>query len=167
VRLRPVTLDDGPLYERMRCDPRMMAELGGVLPRASIPAKLASDVAQAAAGASWGLVIVTDEGEDAGHVCLFESLGSHGPMCEIGWMVLPAFQGRGLGREAARTLLARARAERRWRIVHAFTAITNAPSNGICRSLRFTLVDEQDILFEGRMLHCNHWCIDLGADLPW
>jgi len=80
-------------------------------------------------------------------------------------MVLPEFQGRGLAKAAVRTLLRRARDEDRWGIVHAFPGITNTASNGICRSLRFTFLEERDVIFADRVLRTNHWVIDPGADL--
>ena len=40
--------------------------------------------------------------------------------------------------------------------------MTNAPSNGICRSLGFTLLGVRDIEFEGRPMHVHRW--RLGAD---
>jgi RimJ/RimL family protein N-acetyltransferase len=81
-------------------------------------------------------------------------------LSEIGWMVLPEFQRRGLGKAAVRMLLTMARQDGRWGQVHAFPGATNAPSNGICRSLGFTLVEEKDIDFAGLILHANHWVID-------
>lgn len=50
----------------------------------------------------------------------------------------------------------------RWGLVHAFTSVTNAPSNGIARSVGFKLADERNILFAGRLLRVNHWVIDPG-----
>ena len=81
-------------------------------------------------------------------------------------MVLPQFQGRGLGRLAARTLLERARDEDRWGVVHAFPATGNAASNGICRSLGFRFLAERDVTFADRVLRSNHWAITPGTDLP-
>ena len=46
--LRNVQPGDVETYARMRCDPTMMAELGGPLPREGIEEKVASDVAAAA-----------------------------------------------------------------------------------------------------------------------
>jgi hypothetical protein len=40
--------------------------------------------------------------------------------------------------------------------------VTNAPSNGICRSLGFALLGVSDVKFEGRPMHVHHW--RLGAD---
>ena len=49
MRLRDVELGDVDAYVRMRCDPVMMAELGGPLPRGGVEDKVARDV-RAAAG---------------------------------------------------------------------------------------------------------------------
>jgi hypothetical protein len=50
--------------------------------------------------------------------------------------------------------------------VHAFPATTNAPSNGICRSLGFTLHGERDTEFADRVLRTNHWTFDSAAFMP-
>lgn len=49
--------------------------------------------------------------------------------------------------------------------MHAFPGITNAASNGICRSMRFTLLDERDVTFADRVIRTNHWVIDPRTDL--
>ena len=76
-------------------------------------------------------------------------------------MVSPAFQGRGLASEAVRSTLDRARAEGRWDVIHAFPATTNAASNAICRKTGFSMIEECDFEYVGRVLRCNHWRIDL------
>ena len=160
--LRPVTLDDVGLYERLRCDPEMMADLGGPLPRDGIPDKVASDVADVKADRAW-IFIVELDGTPAGHVCIWDHDEDGTRINEIGWMVLSEFQGRGIGRDATRLLLERARAERRWDAVHAYPAVTNGPSNGICRTLGFELIEERDIEFHARTLRTNHWRLDLSG----
>lgn len=168
MRLRAVQPGDLDVYLRMRCDPVMMTELGGPLPREGIAAKVQRDVDDMASGQSWILMILPDETDAvAGSVVLW-SQAEHGePISEIGWMVLPEFQGRGLGKAAVRDLLERARDEPRWGIVHAFPGVTNAPSNGICRALGFSLVGEQDALaFGDRPLRVNHWRVDSRTEFP-
>jgi RimJ/RimL family protein N-acetyltransferase len=163
VLLRDVELGDLETYVRMRCDPAMMADLGGPLPRDGIEATVRRDVAWAAAGSHWIKMIVPDEATPevvAGNVTLWTHEDDGEPASEIGWMVLPEFQGRGLAKRAARALLERARDEERWGVVHAYPATTNGPSNGICRSLGFTLVGERDVTFADRLLRTNHWLID-------
>jgi RimJ/RimL family protein N-acetyltransferase len=88
---------------------------------------------------------------------------SHGgeTFYEIGWMILPEFQHRGLASQAVREVLEKARAERRFGQVHAFPAVTNGPSNRICEKHSFTRLGEREFEFSGRSLRCNHWRIDL------
>lgn len=171
MRLRDVDLDDLALWERLRCDPAMNAELGGPQPRDEIPAKLAEDAAATAADACWISVVESDDGQAMGSVCIWTHEGDD-PFSEIGWGVLPEFQGQGVGKRSVAAILDRARADGRWGTIHAFPAITNAPSNGICKALGFSLTGQEDFEFRGTTLHCNHWQIDpanpanLGAPGP-
>jgi RimJ/RimL family protein N-acetyltransferase len=100
MRLRDVELGDVSAYVRMRCDPVMMAELGGPLPREGVEEKVARDVQAAAAGGAWIKMVVPGEAAVevvAGSVALWSHDEDGGePITEIGWMVLPEFQGRGL-----------------------------------------------------------------------
>jgi RimJ/RimL family protein N-acetyltransferase len=169
VRLRDVEPGDVSAYVRMRCDPVMMTELGGPLPREGIEEKVVRDVLAVSAGTEWIKMIVPGEA-DAGLVAGSVALWSHDqdggePISEIGWMVLPEFQGHGLAKRAVRMLLELARDDGRWGRVHAFPAVTNGPSNGICRSLGFRLAGERDVTFSGRVLRTNDWVIDPAADL--
>src|SRR6266516_2140015 len=80
----------------------MMEHLGGPLPRGGLEEKLRRDVATTAAGETWVLKIIPDPGEGdgagpAGTVSVWEREWRSQPIVEIGWMVLPPFQGRGLG----------------------------------------------------------------------
>ncbi|MFC9757290.1 GNAT family N-acetyltransferase [Streptomyces sp. NPDC056921] len=56
----------------------------------------------------------------AGTVSLWSHEAGDQHISEIGWMVLPAFQGQGYGKRAVRTLLEMAREDGRWGLVHAF-----------------------------------------------
>jgi RimJ/RimL family protein N-acetyltransferase len=165
VELRNIEVDDLALYEAIHCDPAMMAELGGPLPREGLAEKLRRDVASTEAGEIWVLKIIPDgeAGTAAGTVALWEHEWKGKRITEIGWMVLPAFQGRGLGSEAVRSVLDRARSEGRWDVVHAFPPVTNPRSNAMCRKMGFTKVEEIDYVFRGRLLRCNHWQLDLRS----
>ena len=169
MRLRDVELGDVRAYVRMRCDPVMMAELGGPQPREGIQEKVARDVQAAAAGEAWIKMIVPGGAARdavAGSVALWSHDEDGGePITEIGWMVLPEFQGRGLAKQAVRMLLELARDDGRWGLVHAFPATTNGPSNGICRSLGFRLAGEREVAFAGRVLQSNDWVINPATDL--
>jgi len=148
------------MYVRSLTDARMMTELGGPLREAGLEEKLRGIVADVRAGTVWFSVIVSDDGGAAGSVCIWEHDWNGAPISEIGWMVLPEYQGRGLATEAVTALLARARSERRWDLIHAFPGVTNGPSNAICRKARFTKLEERDMEGWGGILRCNHWRID-------
>jgi RimJ/RimL family protein N-acetyltransferase len=118
VQLRDVEIGDLDIYVRLRCDPATMAELGGPLPREGIEEKVRRDAREAAADIAWIKMIIADESVPervAGTVTLWSHEPEAGsPISEIGWMVLPEFQGRGLAKHATRALLERARDESRW-----------------------------------------------------
>ncbi|MGH3662189.1 MAG: GNAT family N-acetyltransferase [Micromonosporaceae bacterium] len=166
--LRDVQLGDVDTYVRMRCGPRMMAEMGGPFPREGIEAKVARDVEASQSDTSWITMIIPDASRPdvvAGNVVLWSHDWDGEPKSEIGWMVLPEFQGQGLAKRATRALLARARDDGRWGKVHATPGVTNGPSNGICRSLGFSLLGEREITFREQLFRANHWVIDPATDL--
>jgi RimJ/RimL family protein N-acetyltransferase len=153
-------VDDGDLdaYYRIYCDPAMMTELGGAVPREGIPEKLRKHVALTVGDERWVSMIVPDgSGTVAGMVTIDRR--EHG-LAEIGWAVLVDFQGQGVGKTAVRLMLERAARDGRWGVLHAFPGVDNGPSNGICRTLGFSLVGQQDSTFEGRTLRSNHWLIE-------
>ncbi|WP_053690219.1 GNAT family N-acetyltransferase [Streptomyces sp. WM6372] len=168
MRLRNVSPDDVDAYVRMRCDPVMMADLGGPQPPEQMAAKVRRDAEQAAADLAWFKMIVPDPAAPevvAGTVNLWSHDCDQGPVSEIGWMVLPEFQGQGLGKRAVRALLELARDEDRWGIVHAYPATSNAASNGICRSVGFRFVSEAEVTFAGSVFKSNHWSVNPKTDL--
>jgi RimJ/RimL family protein N-acetyltransferase len=162
MELRDITMDDLPLYEGFLSDPIMMAELGGPLPRAGLREKLRGIVSDVEAGRIWYFVILMD-GAPAGTVCVWDHHWNGEPINEIGWMVGPDFQGRGLASEAVRAVLERARAEGRWDVIHAFPGVTNGPSNAICRKAGFVKLGEVDFEYSARPLRCNHWRADVRS----
>jgi RimJ/RimL family protein N-acetyltransferase len=112
-------------------------------------------------------IVDADSGDGVGWVGYWEREWDGKQVYEIGWSVLPAFQGRGIAGSAADMAIAAARSERRRRFVHAFPSVENAPSNAVCRKLGFTLVGPVD--FEhppGRFTRCNDWRLDLFAAEP-
>jgi RimJ/RimL family protein N-acetyltransferase len=129
--LRRTRFDETTAYVWMQCGPVMTAELGAPLPREGIEEKVARDVQAAAADTEWIKMIVPGEAPAdmvAGSVALWShGQDSGGPVTEIGWMVMPEFQGRGLAKRAVRMLLKLAFDDGRWGLVHASPATTEAP----------------------------------------
>jgi RimJ/RimL family protein N-acetyltransferase len=152
---------DAWLTEAIECDPRMMGELGGpVTPEeaAEVHRRRMATVADD----PWWFTIVLERDEPAvGELGIWRSEHDGEQVDEIGWMVLPAFQGRGIASAALRTLLERARQEPRFERIHAFPGVSNAPSNALCRKLGFSLLGEREFEFRDRRLRCNHWELEL------
>jgi RimJ/RimL family protein N-acetyltransferase len=137
------------LLTALNGDPEQMRHVGG----AETPEKIAER--QGRYVADPGQFRIVDGGEGAGWVGFWEREWRGEAIYEIGWSVLPAFQGRGLASAAAALALERARA----RPVHAFPGVDNAPSNAVCRKLGFSLV-EAGLSFEyppGTFMVCNDW----------
>jgi RimJ/RimL family protein N-acetyltransferase len=164
MRLRPLSLDDLVLYRRVYTDPQMWTELGGV-PELDLPAKLERDVAAVETDRHWVLVIVAEDGTTAGTVALWDHEWEGETIDEIGWMVLPEHQGRGLAGAGVAEALRRADETARWRVLHAFPATTNAPSNALCRRHGFALRGAIAYAYRERTLRVNHW-VRMGRSSP-
>jgi RimJ/RimL family protein N-acetyltransferase len=161
-RIRPVVEGDLEAYLRLRCDPGLMAGLGGPLPEEAVRRSLQREIEQSHEGrAAVVMIEVLDGGRwiPAGNVSLVQVDNERYGMAEIGWMVLPEFQGRGLACWAAHELLDSTRAPEIWGEVHAYPAVANAPSNAICAALGFELVDTGQVEFNGRVFDTNDWVL--------
>ncbi|HEX4718633.1 MAG TPA: GNAT family N-acetyltransferase [Thermoleophilaceae bacterium] len=163
VHLEPWGPDDHPLVEQLMGDPAMTEFLGGP----ESPEKLADRQRKYAALGSGMYKIVDDEsGVDIGSVGFWDKDWRGGEVYETGWMVLPAFQGRGLAVVATRQAIELARQTGRHRYMHAFPKVVNEASNAICRKLGFTLLGVCDFEYPpGNPIRCNDWQLDLlGSD---
>ena len=84
---------------------------------------------------------------------------------EVGWMVLPEFQGRGIAIAATELAIELAREDGKHPTMHAFPNVENAASNTICRKLGFTLLGAEEFEYpKGHFMLCNDWQLDLGID---
>ena len=165
MRLRLYSDDDRALTEAMECDPVVMAELGGPVPRAEIPALHRRRLEFIADDPWWFVIVPEPDGPAAGEIGIWETEHDGSPIHETGWMLLPAFHGRGIASAALSLLLDRARSEPRFEQVHAFPGVTNAASNALCRKFGFALLGEIDGDYRGSALRCHHWVLALrGAD---
>jgi RimJ/RimL family protein N-acetyltransferase len=113
-------------------------------------------------GAMFGITLAS-EGRPVGSIGYWEKDWQGATVYETGWSVLTPYQGRGIAVAAGREIIARARAERRHRHLHAFPSIGNPGSNAVCRRLGFELLEECDFEFPpGQWMRCNNWRLDLA-----
>ena len=159
VRLEPWGSGDLPLLEKLLGDPVMTEYVGG--PESS--EKIAKRQTRYERPGSRQFKIVEEaSGEGVGWVGYWEQTWHDEEVYEIGWSVLPGFQGRGIATTATAQAIEQARAEKRRRFVHAYPMVENAPSNAICRKVGFTLMGEIDFPgARGGFVRCNDWRLDL------
>jgi RimJ/RimL family protein N-acetyltransferase len=100
--------------------------------------------------------------ETAGSIGYWEKSWRDQLVYEMGWSMLPAYQGRGMATKAGEAVLEHARLEHRHRLMHAFPSVYNPASNAICRKLGFSLIGECQFEYPpGNFMQCNDWCFDL------
>jgi RimJ/RimL family protein N-acetyltransferase len=161
IRLEPWGGADLPLLQKLLGDPVMMEHLRG--PESQ--EKIAERQARYEQPDSKQFKIVDEAtGEGVGWVGYWERDWRNEQVYEIGWSVLPAFQGRGIAGSATLEAIAIARFEKRRRFLHGYPSVDNAPSNAICRKLGFTLLGPCEFEYpKGSLMPCNDWRLDLFA----
>jgi RimJ/RimL family protein N-acetyltransferase len=159
VRLEPWGEGDLGLLQKCLGDSAMMEHLGGP----ESPEKIAERQARYAQPDSKQFKIVDEAtGEGAGWVGYWERDWRDEEVYEIGWSVIPAFQGRGIATTATVALLDLARVKTQRRYVHAYPGVDNAPSNAVCRKAGFELLGSHEFEYPpGTPLRCNDWRYDL------
>lgn len=164
VRIRPWAEADLDLLRRMN-EPDMTEYLGGPETEEQVLARHRRYVESARTGPDQIFsVLAPGERGGVGSVGYWERPWKGETVYEIGWGVLPAYQGKGVATSAAAAVIGTARAQNRHRFVHAFPSVANRASNAICRKLGFTLVGECDFEYPpGRVMRCNDWRLDLTA----
>ena len=161
LELRPITMDDLPLYEAL--PDRSADDVGARRPagaRGSCPTSSAAIVDDVQDGTVWYDVIVED-GADVGTVCVWDRRRG-GASTEIGWMVLPEHQGRGLASAAVEEVLRRAREEPRW---DAHRRPSRRDEWRVERDLpqgRVHQARRARRRLRGRTLRCAHWRVDVS-----
>jgi RimJ/RimL family protein N-acetyltransferase len=157
----------GLAFERRANTSEMQSFLGGVEPDEALTARHERILKGTRDGTiGMFLILVEEEAEPVGSIGFWEKEWRGGPVFELGWKVLPGFQGRGLAGGALREALSRATATGRHRWGHAYPRVDNAASNALCRKVGFELLGETDFEFpKGNPIRCNDWRFDLlGQD---
>jgi RimJ/RimL family protein N-acetyltransferase len=145
--------------------PEMTEHLGGPETAEKILArhKRYVDIGGTGTGRMFRVVLLPD-GASVGSVGYWEKEWQGETVYEIGWAVLPAFQGKGIASVATAAALAQARAERKHRYVHAYPSVDHPASNAVCRKVGFELLGVCDFEYPaGNPIRCNDWRFDLSA----
>ena len=156
---------DFRLLELLMGDPAMTEHLGG--PESSEKLAERQERYEALADSPTDRMFkIVDEasGEPCGSVGFWVREWQDEQVYEVGWSVIPAFQGRGIAAAATAQAIERARGEHACRFVHAYPSVDNPPSNAICRKQGFTLLGEHDFEYPpGHHMRCNDWVLDLDG----
>jgi GNAT superfamily N-acetyltransferase len=116
ARIEPWGAGDLPLLVKLN-DPEMTKHLGGP----ESPEKLTERQSRYEKADSRQYKVVVDPSDQGvGWVGYWEQSWRDQPVWEIGWAVIPSFQGRGIASSATAQLIDRARAEQQHPFVHAF-----------------------------------------------
>lgn len=160
VRLVHWGAGDLPLLSGLVGDPAMMEHLGGPEGEEKIRDRQRR---YEAPGSGAFKVVDSASGEGAGWVGFWPREWGGEKAFEVGWAILPAFQGRGLAGAAAAAIVGLAEADGRHDAALAFPAPDNEASNAICRRLGFELLGEADMEYPpGRMGRWNVWRLAFG-----
>ena len=164
-RIEPWGEDDLPLLQKLMGDPSMTEHLGGPeSPEKIVERQKRYERLPGTGTGRMFKIVEAATGESVGSVGYWERESGEGQVYETGWSVLPELQGRGVATIATAQVIARARAERKHRFLHAYPSVGNAPSNRICRKLGFTLIDVSEYEYpkdSGNIMRCNDWRLDL------
>ncbi|OJF13410.1 hypothetical protein BG844_15345 [Couchioplanes caeruleus subsp. caeruleus] len=163
MRLRPYAEEDLRLTQRLESDPRVVGHLGGAGDGAHADRVHRRRIAAVADGDLFFTILIGDPEEPAGIIAVWRAEFAGEQVHELGAMLLPDHQARGVAGRAFALLLPYV-LDRGVRMLHAFPAVSNKPSNAILDKLGFTRGEECDLDYEGRPLRCAHWVRELVPD---
>lgn len=159
--LQPWSEEDLPLLEKLLGDPNMMMYLGGPESPEQI-AKRHQRYLRLPETDHMYKIIWGSQSETVGSIGYWEKNWRDQLVYEMGWFVLPAYQGQGIATKAGEAVIERASQDHRHQFMHAFPSVTNAASNALCRKLGFSLVEECEFEYPpGHLLIANDWRLDL------
>ncbi|MFC3798809.1 GNAT family N-acetyltransferase [Cohnella sp. GCM10012308] len=143
--------------------PEMTAHLGGQETEAQIAERHERYMRIAGKGTGRMFAVVLLPGrEPVGTVGYWDRTWAGEQIYEMGWGILPAYQGRGLATYAVAKTIEHVRAQGARRTIHAFPGAGNPASNAVCRKLGFTLLGECEFEYPpGSWMQCNDWRLTL------
>ncbi len=167
VSIRPYAEGDLWVLERTLGDPTQMVHLNGPEAQERLQERHKRFLAMSADPRAGCMYTITmgPKSVVAGNVGYWETEWDGQKGWEVGWFVLPEFQGKGIATTATKMLASHV-ANLSRRFLFAYPSVNNSPSNAICRKLGFTLIGETESEYppkSGSLLHVNIWRLDLQA----
>jgi RimJ/RimL family protein N-acetyltransferase len=167
VRIVPWADGDLELLRRVNT-PQMKKHVGGPETDEQVLARHQRylNIAATGKGCMFSIVLIP-ESEAVGTIGYWERIWQAETVYEMGWNILPSFQGRGIAAAAAAAAVASARRAQKHLHLHAFPSVDNHSSNAICRKVGFSFVEECEFEYPpGSFMQSNDWCLDLTGVEP-
>jgi RimJ/RimL family protein N-acetyltransferase len=166
LELAPWGTGDRWLIDATMGDPAMTEYLGGPEPDQKLAERHERYLDLSRKGTARMMKILRpDDGRVVGTIGYWMTTWDGEDIFEMGWSVLPEFQGQGIATDATLLTADLARADGRRRYLHAFPSVDNAASNAVCRKAGFTNVGEVRAEFPpGHPITCHNWRLDLQAE---
>ena len=164
VEIRLYSEGDQWILQRTLGDPNETVHLGGPEKEDKLRKRHKKYLATSADPRTGCMFVITigTKKTPAGTVGYWEREWNGQRVWEIGWSVLPKYQGQGIATAATRLLVEWVTRLRSHRYIFSYPSVNNHPSNAICRKLGFTLTGNRDFEYPpGNILHCNIWRLDL------
>jgi RimJ/RimL family protein N-acetyltransferase len=149
VRIVPWADGDLELLRRVNT-PQMKKHVGGPETDEQVLARHQRylNIAATGKGCMFSIVLIP-ESEAVGTIGYWERIWQAETVYEMGWNILPSFQGRGIAAAAAAA------------------AVASHSSNAICRKVGFSFVEECEFEYPpGSFMQSNDWCLDLTGVEP-
>jgi RimJ/RimL family protein N-acetyltransferase len=162
MEIRPYGEADRQLTLALESDPDVVGHLGGPVDQDAAERVHAKRLASVASGDLIYTIVPDGGSEPVGIIAIWRSEWDARPVYELGAMLLPRYQARGVAGRAFELLLPLA-VERGVSELHSFPGVSNRPSNAILRKLGFRRREDCDLDYEGRPLRCAHWVRHLAG----
>jgi RimJ/RimL family protein N-acetyltransferase len=164
ILLQTWSEQDLALMQRLLGSPTVMAHLGGP----ETPEQIERRNKRYAYLVEDGVdqmykIVLASTAEPVGSIGYWKKNWRDRLVYEMGWMVLPEYQGHGIATKAGEAVIDLLRKEKRFPFIHAFPSVSNPASNAICRKLGFTLLEECQFDYPpGHSMTVNDWQLDLS-----